>query len=370
MGYDYMNMVGIEEKEVKLIAFHLPQFHECKENNEWWGEGFTEWTNTKKALPLYDGHHQPREPLDNWYYDLTDIDDIVKQMKMAEEYGVYGFCFYHYWFQGRLLLNKPLEILRDYSGKKLPYCFCWANESWTRTWDGSKEVLCEQTYGGEKEWEAHFLYLLSFFKDDFYIKKNNSPMLVLYRSKMIPDCDEMAAYWDRRCKEEGFSGIYIVEEVNCYQNETCMSASKGCLEFEPLYTMIYGRTESDFEKYKKMSNDFNEGKDTHNLIYSYDMLWENIIQRQTEKTDGKEKFLGAFVDWDNTARKGKNGRIVLGTSVAKFEKYMRIQKEKAKKTGAEFIFINAWNEWAEGTYLEPDTKNKFAYLEVIKRLYS
>lgn len=179
-------------EKVKLIAFHLPQYHTFPENDQWWGKGFTEWTNTRKAVPLYKGHYQPRTPLNKNYYQLDRLDDILWQMDLAKKYNVYGFCYYHYWFNGKLLLNKPLELLRDYNGDKLPYFFCWANEPWTRAWEGNtKKVLMPQEYGNQPEWEEHFQYLLTFFRDSAYMKKENMPLLVLYRTNNIPNCDEM-----------------------------------------------------------------------------------------------------------------------------------------------------------------------------------
>ncbi len=358
------------EDRVKLIAFHLPQFHRCKENDEWWGDGFTEWTNTRKAKKLFKNHNQPREPQENNYYDLSNLRDNLQQMKLAEEYGIYGFCYYHYWFKGRKLLNKPIELIRDFNGHKLQYCLCWANESWIRTWDGSKNILLKQEYGLIEDWENHFQYLNSFFQDPAYIKKNGRPILVLYRAKNIPECDKMIKYWDNRCCEEGFQGIHIIEELNCFQNFPICKNSKAFLEFEPLYTMTYGAKIFDKILYTVISSIFNLVNKTHNQIYLYSQLWRNIINRKHLDLKEKKCYLGAFVDWDNTARKGKYGRIVLGTSPQNFDKYMNKQYENAIAIGSEYIFINAWNEWGEGTYLEPDKKNGYLYLEAIKQIWS
>lgn len=359
-----------KEKNIKLIAFHLPQFHVCEENNEWWGEGFTEWSNTKKANKLFKNHNQPREPKGDNYYDLSNLEANLQQMRLAEEYGVYGFCYYHYWFKGKLLLNKPIELIRDFKGKKLPYCLCWANESWTRTWEGSKTVLLKQEYGSIEDWENHFQYLLTFFKDPFYIKQKNAPVLVLYRAKNIPDCDLMIEYWNRRCQEEGFRGTYIVEELNCFQNCPVCKNSNAFLEFEPLYAMTYGAKAFDKFLYKIFSFCFNLKNKTHNQLYFYNRLWKNILKRNHLQIDQKVCYLGAFVDWDNTARKGKYGRIVLGTTPEKFGHYMNKQYQNAIYMKCEYIFINAWNEWGEGTYLEPDKKNGYVYLEEIQKLVS
>jgi hypothetical protein len=355
----------MSNNEVKLIAFYLPQFHAIPENDTWWGNGFTEWTNIKKAKPLFREHYQPRIPLDKNYYNLLDESVIKKQFLMAKEYGLYGFCFYHYWFNGTLLLERPIErvINSDY---KIPYCLCWANEPWTRSWDGnSNEILISQCYGGEKEWEKHFNYLKNFFCDKYYIKKENKPVLILYRTNNIQNCDEMILYWDKKCKRSGFSGIYIIEEKNTFQNKTVCKGSNAVLEFEPMYTLKFGRTCRQRVSDKIRKHVMNKKNTNQLLVYKYDEIWKNIIRRKHEKSI-KKQYYGAFVDWDNTPRKGKNGLVMLGGTPQKFSKYMSRLIKKAKHNKSEMIFINAWNEWAEGTYLEPDEKNKYAYLKAIK----
>jgi lipopolysaccharide biosynthesis protein len=364
------NSKNVNNKDVKLVAFHLPQFHTFLENDEWWGKGFTEWTNTRKAQRLYDDHYQPREPYEDNYYDLSNLDAMVWQMNLAKEYGVYGFCYYHYWFNGKLLLHKPLELIRDYNGEKLPYCLCWANEPWTRAWEGNtKKVLMPQEYGNEKEWEEHFQYLLTFFNDSVYMKVDNKPILVLYRTNNIPRCNDMVNYWNARCIEAGFSGIYVIEEINSFQTKPVCESSPAFLEFEPLYTMESGRTFADKVLDKLQSIVFNRKNSTNNQIYAYDRLWNRILKRNHNKLSEKTCYLGAFVDWDNTARKGKNGKIVLGTTPKKFGTFLSKQKSNAAAIGSEFIFLNAWNEWGEGTYLEPDKKYGYSYLEEVKKCF-
>lgn len=356
----------MEKKDTKIIAFHLPQFHSFPENDMWWGKGFTEWTNTKKAKKLYSNHNQPREPLNDNYYNLLNYNSMKSQMELAKEYNVYGFCYYHYWFNGKLLMEGPLEKLLEDDGEKLNYCFCWANEPWTRTWEGKdKEVLMPQVYGGKEDWENHFNYLLRFFKDTYYIKIDNKPILVLYRTSSIENCEEMIEYWNKRAKESGFEGIYIVEEKNCFQDKAVCKNSDAVIEFEPLYTMTYKLSNLEKTKDRLESIIFNIRHSSRNMIYNYDRLWENIIKRK-RVTENKKNFLGAFVDWDNTARKGKKGRIVRGASPEKFKYYFNKQIEIAIKENSEFVFINAWNEWGEGTYLEPDKVNGLEYLKSIR----
>ena len=194
---------------MKIIAFYLPQFHEIPENNEWWGNGFTEWVNVKAAKPLFKGHEQPRIPLNKNYYNLLDNNTIRWQIDLAKKYGVYGFCFYHYWFDGHMLLQKPMEIMKNDSNLNIPYCICWANENWTNAWkaDGNVKTLIQQKYGDKEEWKKHFLYLLSFFKDPNYILEDNKPFFVIYRPEIIPCLNNMLDYWQELAKENGFNGI-------------------------------------------------------------------------------------------------------------------------------------------------------------------
>lgn len=352
----------------KLIAFYLPQYHTFPENDRWWGKGFTEWTNVRKAKKLYKSHNQPRVPLNNNYYNLLNEEDIQNQMNLAEEYGVYGFCFYHYWFDGKLLMEKPLEKILKMD-KKVPYCLCWANEPWTRAWDGkNKDVLIGQKYGGEKEWEEHILYLLDFFKDDYYIKIDGKPLLVIYRANNIPNCNKMFSYWKKRSCDFGFKGLYIVEEKNSFQKDKISNISDAILEFEPQYTIKHDR--SFFVKvydrlYRAVFNSFTGNR---MLLYNYDVLWRIILRRKHKDLQTKT-FLGAFVDWDNTARKGNRSMVVRGSTPKKFGRYLKKQKLKADALQSEFVFVNAWNEWAEGTYLEPDEANQYGYLEEVKYIF-
>ena len=356
----------MSNNNIKMIAFHLPQYHTFPENDKWWGKGFTEWVNVKKAVPLFKGHNQPRVPMDNNYYDLSKDEDFQKQIDLAKENGLYGFCFYHYWFDGKLLLEKPIEKLLHIE-RKINYCFCWANEPWTRSWDGNvKDVIMPQNYGGQEDWEKHFLYLLPFFKDEYYIKKENKPFLVIYRTNSIPNCNDMIEYWDKRCKEEGFAGLYLVEEMNSFQKKGHCENASAILEFEPMNTLTNRRS------YCKKAVDYlcsqliNIKNKTNLLIYQYDDVWNRILKHKYNQVKEKNVYLGAFVDWDNTPRKGKKGLVIQGACPKKFQKYLSLQKERAQKYGSEFIFINAWNEWGEGTYLEPDTKNRDAYLKAIQ----
>lgn len=343
----------------KIIAFYLPQYHRFPENDEWWGEGFTEWINTKKARPLFRNHYQPREPLNNNYYCLLDTKSQIWQAELAKKYGVYGFCYYHYWFNGKLLMERPLEQMLKHSEIDIPFCISWANESWTRAWDGGeKKYLIKQTYNGEHDWERHIQYLFQFFYDDRYIKVDGAPLLLLYSSSKIDRCEEMVKYWKTRCKEEGFSGLFVVETINALNKECVLDSSDAEAIFEPMYTIEKDLKKTDiFSRIKRYSmSHYGIGKIAK---YDVDEAYEKIATR-TYKTN-KIVFAGTFPDWDNTARKGRRATIMEGSSPQKFGR--SLEKLSQRKDCGEYIFVNAWNEWAEGAYLEPDTKYKYEYLE-------
>ncbi len=346
----------------KLLAFYLPQFHEIPENNEWWGKGFTDWTNVKKAETLVSNQYQPREPLNDNYYDLSDVEVMKWQSKIAQEHGIYGFCYYHYWFNGRLLLEKPLENMLKDKEVTIPFCFSWANEPWARTWDGQNtNILMAQEYGSEKEWEEHFNYLNQFFKDERYIKVDNKPMLLIYRTEHIPNVNKMIEFWNNLAIENGFNGIYLVETLTVFQNDSFVEKSSAVVEFEPMFTM---RTDlSFFQKvYDQLLSYTNKGLRSK----SYDAVWKTILKRKNDNFKNKKVFLGAFTDWDNSARKGYKGLYFRHMNTNKFKTYFSRQYAKAKKQDSDFLFINAWNEWAEGTYLEPDKKHGYEILKNIK----
>jgi len=349
---------------MKTIAFYLPQFHTIPENDQWWGKGFTEWVNVKKSQPLFTGHRQPRVPLSNNYYDLSDVEILRWQSELIQKYLVDGMCFYHYWFNGKLLLEKPLELLLGHKDINMPFCLSWANEPWTRAWDGGdKDMLISQEYGSEQEWSAHFKYLLQAFKDPRYIKINNKPMFIIYRAEAIGEFDKMISHWQIWAIENGFPGLHIVISNTYFKDKNSSIKDYQRLDFEPMYTL---RKERNFmAKVKsKISSIFKTllYSNTLSMVYSYDDIWLSILKRPIQETC----YPGAFVDWDNSPRKQHKGTVFNGMTAEKFKFYFSQQYNRAKSTGCDFLFVNAWNEWAEGAYLEPDEEHAYALLEVIQ----
>lgn len=369
---------------VKIISFYLPQFHTIPENDEWWGKGFTEWTNVRKAEPLFNSHDQPKVPLNNHYYNLLDDDVKIKQAKLAKEYGVFGFCYYHYWFKdGKKLLEKPAEQMLKNKNVDIPFCFCWANENWSKNWDGgNREVIMKQDYGREEDWEKHFQYLLPFFKDSRYIKVKGKPLFIIYKPEQIIYLYQMVKYFRKKSVDEGFPGLCIAFQfptyyADMYYRDDIFDYRIG---FEPVYSRNVNNlykannakvrlmrkflNENAVSKYREskksmMNSSFSKSKSAS--MYFYDETWEQILSN--EWTD--EFLPGCFVDWDNTPR-NKHGVFYTGFSIEKFEKYMSMLVERANSENKPMIFINAWNEWGEGAFLEPDEKYKYKKLDAIR----
>ncbi len=345
---------------MKVIAMYLPQFHRVKENDEWWEEGFTEWTAVKRAKALFDGHHQPRIPLGENYYDLMDKKVMKWQADCMQHYGIDGMCFYHYYFKdGKRILEKPAENLLQWKDINMPFCFSWANESWIRSWSNVNDgntwidtndkkavndngILLEQKYGSISDWEKHFYYLLPFFRDKRYIKKDGHPVFLIYKAGIIYCLKEMLETWEFLAKKEGIPSIFLIgSNIKDEQKEYMDSI----LIHEPQDTL---------HKY------FTNQKEH---LFNYDDVWEKLLSKPIVY----EKICrGAFTGYDDTPRRGENGTVILGSTPQKFQKYFsRLLKDSQNKK-CEYVFVNAWNEWGEGMYLEPDISDGDAYLQSIK----
>lgn len=342
---------------MKVIAMYLPQFHRVPENDEWWGDGFTEWTAVKNAQKYYEGQVQPRVPLNDNYYNLLEKSTMEWQAYLMHQYGVYGMCFYHYYFKdGRKILEKPAENLLSWKDIDMPFCFSWANETWARSWsklssknawstvidssmkyDEEKSILLEQQYGTEEDWIKHFEYLLEFFKDDRYIKVDNKPMFIIYKPYDISCLSKMILVWRNLAKKSGFDDLYLIG-VNCGE----MGVFDAILEQEPQRTIIR----------------------TDNHIVDSGKLWDKIINKPINKAI-KTYFCG-FPGYDDTPRRGEGGVALSSTKPIDFEKGMTDLFKKGYTMGNEYTFINAWNEWGEGMYLEPDELNGYGMLEALK----
>lgn len=367
----------INSNKVNVIAFYLPQFHTIPENDDAYGKGFTEWTNVKKAKPLFEGHRQPRVPLNDNYYCLLDNGKTMKeQAKLAQDNGVFGFCYYHYYFKnGKKLLEKPLEEMLENKEIDIPFCMCWANENWSKRWDGgNNEVIVEQNYDDLEGIEEHVKYLSKFLADPRYITVNGAPLLLIYKPDLIPNVKQYVARIRECFKKNGFEKVFIASQFPTYYlNKKHLEIFDYYVQFEPMFTdyrvkqaahpfrQFLKRLAIKLHLYKTIKKA--QKKPTSLTHMNYDEKWQNNL---SFKVNDKRLIAGAFADWDNTAR-NKNGTVYDGVSVEKFASYFDSLTQKVKKEySLPIIFINAWNEWAEGTYLEPDTDHEYGYLKAIK----
>ena len=373
----------IRKDKLNVIAFYLPQFHTIPENDEAYGKGFTEWTNVKKAKPLFEGHRQPRIPLDDNYYCLLDNGKTMEwQVKLAKENGVFGFCYYHYYFSdGKKLLEKPLEEMLENKKIDMPFCLCWANENWTRRWDGgNNEVIAEQTYDDIAGIEKHVEYLSRFLRDERYITIDGKPILIVYKPELIPNLKKYLREIRLQFKKQGFSSIALVCQYPTYYfNKRGLALFDYYIQFEPIFIRTNNLIESHKFKFfikrqllrlkldgliTYLSKRLRFKKTSELTRANYDKDWESILNY---KINDPRLIAGCFVDWDNTPR-NKRGLMYEGASPAKFEEYFRALSDKVKNEySLPITFITAWNEWGEGSYLEPDKENGTGYLEAIKK---
>lgn len=357
---------------MKILAFYLPQFHEIPENDEWWGEHHTEWKNLKNAKPTYKGQYQPRIPMDNNYYDLTNVKTMEWQADIAKKYGVYGFVYYHYWFEEGMLLQKPAEIMLENPSVDIPFCFSWANHTWKREWASkSDKILRKQTYGGENEWKRHFDYLLPFFKDSRYIKYDGKPLFIIYAPSHFDGFPKMLKLWDEWAKAEGLEGLTFVHQDSMYDhhNESGGNMYQYGIEFQMSKAVKEYTAKSWSFKTERVLNriadvlPFLRCKAT-TMHYSYDAIWDIILKT---RPNDETWFPGAFVDWDNTPRRKNRGQVCTDVTPEKFRKYLSLQIKNAKENyHKDILFMFAWNEWGESGYLEPDEKYGYQMLEAVR----
>lgn len=340
---------------VKKLAIYLPQYHAIPENDKAWGEGFTEWTNVKKAKPLFEGHYQPHIPEEHLgYYDLSDPNVLIKQAALAKEHGIHGFAYYHYWFNGKLLLNDPLDRMLKSGKPDFPFCYIWANENWTRRWDGANDdVIIKQEYSFDDDRE-HIKFLSeNVFCDARYITIDEKPLFLVYRTEVFPDIKKTVSIWRKEVKKYGFKDIYLVR-VESFVKDVLPSdiGFDGAMEFGPDWTCT--------NKYpKQISN---------KLIFDYPTTVFNMIFKRKAHT----YFHCVFPGWDNTSRKSGllEAYLFANNSPHLFKLFIEKQLESTlrnfRNDSEQILFINAWNEWGEGCHLEPDKKNGMEYLSICK----
>lgn len=353
---------------VRSIAFYLPQFHPIPENDEWWGKGFTEWTNVTAAQPRFNGHEQPHLPADLGFYDLRLPDVMQAQAEMARSYGIQGFCFYHYWFQGQLLLEKPIEAYLHLGKPDFPFCLCWANENWTRSWNGrDKDVLLRQAYSKADD-IAHFDYLSRFFRDPRYIRIDGKPVLLVYRINNLPDAKGTAARWRSRAHELGIGDLCLlsVESVIECHGDPRQLGFDYAVEFQPDWTLLPPpmRRTRPWRLLSRLG--LASRAYQTNRIMPYATLVEAVARKHIPDYP---RFPCITPAWDNSSRRQDNATIFIGSTPDLYEQWLRrvVSELPSRNLPEPIVFLNAWNEWAEGCHLEPDRRWGHAYLEATRR---
>jgi len=328
---------------LKLIAFYLPQFYPNLENDQWWGRGFTEWTNVTKAVPLFKGHLQPHLPGDFGFYDLRVRETRRDQIQAAKNYNIDGFCYYYYWFSGKRLLNRPLDDMLADPGSDMPFCLCWANESWTRRWDAADhEVLIEQKYLPSDDL-AFIKSLTPFFEDRRYIRVDGRPFLIIYRPQHLPDARRSAQVWREHCRSIGLGEIHICAALTHGNMDYKRFGFDSGVEFPP-HNLSAVNINSNIQFYKAFRGN----------VIQYADVARSYLERQYE---GSRVFRTVFPSWDNTARTNDRAFVVLNGVPDNYEYWLSLTIDQtllASPRGDKLVFVNAWNEWAEGCHLEPD----------------
>lgn len=342
----------------KLIAYYLPQMHPTEDNDRWWGKGITEWNNVSKAVPQYLGHYQPRLPGELGYYDLRLKENLIRQIELAKIYGIYAFCWYYYWFDGKRLLNRPLDMYLENQDIEFPFCLCWANEDWTRSFSGSsKEVLIKQSRN-EESYKAFIHGAIPYLKDDRYVKINEKKLLIVYKPMDMPNSKVTTDYWREYCSLKGVGDLYI---VGCWTSD--LDGYQVCDGFDAMAEFQPG---SIINYCSKINKDITFVNDTYfGAIYDY----EDIINSKIYKRNfSKEHLYNAVMPmWDNTSRRNNKGSIIFdGANPDIYKCWLKeVIRHNQIRTDLDdnLIFINAWNEWGEGAYLEPDRRYGYAYLQ-------
>lgn len=344
----------------RVVAFHLPQFHPVAENDEWWGKGFTEWTNVAKAKPLFRGHHQPKIPTDLGFYDLRISEVRHQQADLARQYGVTAFCYWHYWFGGRRLLERPVEEILTSGEPNHPFALAWANQTWTGIWHGAPgRILVEQTYPGKEDDQAHFQVLLRAFTDPRYLKVGGRPLFYVFRPEQLPDAAAWTARWQAMARAEGLPGLYLVAEVS------------DLLGAGPVFTDV--RSEGfDAGAYVRIP----AARDTRSMLG---------MRARRKLRGGPEVYRHArdlpkppleladerlhpcvYPNWDNTPRSGRRGVVLSQSTPDVFRRHVSQAVARALPGEEALLFVKSWNEWAEGNHLEPDDAVGHGWLQALK----
>lgn len=368
---------------MRAIAVHLPQFHPIAENDAWWGKGFTEWTNVTKAKPLFKGHYQPHLPADLGFYDLRLEEARIAQAELAKEYGIHGFCYYHYWFNGKRLLERPVEEILNSGKPDFPFMFCWANENWSRRWDGSEDVLLMRQDYLPGDAEAHCRSLLPYFRDKRYIAVGGKPVFAIYRPDLIPDVENyLNAFREEARKENVELYLCAFETFKRLPAKTVEKNFEAAIEFQPHSKYLLAYIESSYQNrrsqvswriYRKVLRLLKQHHQVEQLDHearyflSYPDYVDYVLRHYAYQKEYKT-FPGVTPMWDNAARRKNKAFLLHNASPEKYFEWISFHKKNFEAFSADenFLFINAWNEWAEGNHLEPCQRWGRSFLEATK----
>jgi len=352
---------------LRAIAIYLPQFHPIQENDEWWGKGFTEWTNVAKAKPRFPGHYQPQLPADLGFYDLRLPEIRQQQADMARQYGIHGFCYYHYWFNSRRILERPFEEVLASGSPDFPFCLCWANENWTKRWDGREtDVLLKQEYSEQDDLD-HIRYLAKVFADPRYIRVDGKPVFIIYRTELFPDIQRTTDTWREEAHRLGIGELYLVRVERFARSINPIQLGfDAAMEFQPDLATYPNRVLGGRKRYLLDKLGLQSSPYQRDEIY----LYEDYINKAMDKAKvDYKRFPCVTPAWDNSARRKENALIIHDSTPALYERWLKHTIDTFVPYSKEenLIFINAWNEWAEGNHLEPCRKWDRQYLEATAR---
>lgn len=371
----------------RVIAFYLPQFHPIPENDAWWGKGFTEWTNVAKAQSLFRGHVQPNLPGDLGFYDLRLPETRAAQAALAAQYGIAGFCYWHYWFQGKRLLERPFNEVLTSDEPDFPFCLAWANESWSRRWLGEeKQILIAQTYSPEDD-VAHARWLTQCFADPRYLRVESRPLFLMYRPRDLPNPQQTLDTLRQESQRAGLPEPYLVGiDAHCYGMDLRTLGFDDTLAFEPQLGVLpnaltegwsIARIRQNLAVRRAATDGYlNGARATRRALY---FAWQTRDLKLNDDAAARQRMESiprlfpylpsVYVGWDNTPRRGRKGIVITNNTPQQFGDALarKIAQVQPRPPEQRLVFINAWNEWAEGNHLEPDLKNQHGYLEQIPR---
>lgn len=354
--------------KIRALAIYLPQYHPIPENDEWWGKGFTEWTNVSKALPRFNGHYQPQLPADLGFYDLRLPEVRQAQADLAKEYGIHGFCYYHYWFNGKRVLERPFQEILVYGKPDFPFCLCWANENWTRRWDGlDQQVLLKQEYSEEDD-VNHIQYLASAFSDSRYIRVDGKPVFIVYRTELFPDIARTVETWRKEALRLGIGELYLIRvERFMHDVEPSAIGFDAAMQFQPEVSSLPDKLYGTFKDRVLQKTKIKKSPFLNDSVYLYEEYVSNAIKQAQPVY---KRYPCITPAWDNSSRRQAGATILHNSTPAVYERWLThvVNNFHPYSNQENLLFINAWNEWAEGNHLEPCRVWGRQYLEATARV--